>query len=239
MNRNLLRAIFFIHFYFYFAPIWSQENIPTASFNDKKSIAVQAFDSLISDNLPVVNGVLYKDYRVKLSTGHPFYKTTNPVKGNINYDNYNNKNLSLLLDIVKGQLLVNNNNLFSIVINERLTNFNLGEDQFIYLSPKNSASIPSGFYKIQFQGEKTSLYIRPIKTIGEDLSNGNRVRLYINETSYYYVSKNKKFQRINNKRNLIKLFKDKKKEIKSFIRKSNFSDFEHLITATTAYYETL
>ena len=48
-----------------------------------------------------------------------------------------------------------------------------------------------------------------------------------------------KSQTKNATENLIKLFKDKKKEIKSFIRKSNFSDFEHLITATTAYYETL
>ena len=234
-----MRYVLLLFFCFIVAKNFAQ--LPLHPFNEGNSNikTFQIYDSLLGANLPVLNGILYKDYRATLSSGHPFYKIPNPVNGEVKYDDIVYKSLSLLLDIVKGNLIINNNNLLAIVIKERLSDFTLGNEKFKFLPVKNTQKIPSGFYKILFQGTKTSVFVRPIKTIAEDLTNGRIAQLLIKENTHFYISKNSKFQKITNKRMLVNLLKDEKKEVKKFLRENHFSTFEEQIAATTAFYENL
>ena len=234
-----MRYILLLFFYFITAMSFAQLPLHPSNEGNGNTKTFQIYDSLLGENLPVLNGVLYKDYRATLSAGHPFYNIPNPVKGKIEYDGIVYKNLSLLLDIVKENLIINNNNLLVIVIKERLSDFSIANERFKFLPPKNIQKIPSGFYKILFQGTKTAVYARPIKTIAEDLTNGRVAQLLIKESINYYISKNNKFQKITNKRMLVNLLKDEKREVKKFLRENHFSTFEEQIAATTAFYEKL
>ena len=64
---------------------------------------------------------------------------------------------------------------------------------------------------------------------------------YIDET-FYYVKFGGHFVEVNSKSSVLKLFGNRKSDIKSYLRKNklNFkSDFEKTLTATCAYYDQL
>jgi hypothetical protein len=128
------------------------------------------------------------------------------------------------------------------LLNERITQFMLFDDKFIRIvrDTENTVLVRTGFYDLLYEG-KVSLLKKEEKIVRDDVTTGELLR-FIDIHDYYYIKRNNSYYNINNKKNLFSIFKDRKKDIRQYIRKNKLSyrkDRDNMLAKATAYYDQL
>ena len=220
------------------------------TFNQKNELIVQQriilennVAGVINSNNFFVNGVKYK---TKYSPAlHPFFEDDKWIDGKIIYRNHPIDVRGLRYDIVNDELVylnIHQNEIYPIILTPAFTqDFYIYNHHFRFLNitARNSDNIiKTGYYEIIHDGN-TKFYVK-----WEKYSYMNEVEhqleMKIRKTLYIYNAN--EYSKIKNKRKLIGVLKDKKKEVKDFIRKEkiNFSKVNYASSdAILKFYDSL
>lgn len=184
-------------------------------------------------------------YRSQVSTaGFPFFEWEGAVEGSVFYNGNLYRHLGLQYDIAKDELVIENylrNNVVKLVP-EKIGYFTLGQHIFINFKPDENTvgAMNPGFYEILSSGKITVL-ARHEKKFTLPLNPEDKTSKYA-AYNFYYVQKNGIYHPVADKKDLLELLKDKKGELKKFIRSNNIrfnKDMQESILKITGYYSQL
>jgi len=125
--------------------------------------------------------------------------------------------------------------------NERIGWFKVWGQTFIRLifDSATHSQMQTGFYNLLYDG-KTALYRKDSKIIKENSASVQGLNEYTVESREYFIKKDNQFYTIKNKKSLIVVLKNKKKEILQFIKKDKLNlrkDKNDALITIVAYYD--
>ena len=209
---------------------------------DDPSYPVQLYYNAIGENAHIYNGYEYMtpDRNIK---GSPYF-TEALVPASLNYDDSYYQDIRILYDMVLDLVVINrlDQNFKISLINAKLNSFIIKNHEFIRIDKDSlhGVELVSGFYDRIYSGKSTILVKR--KKYVQDVTEYTVSSLAYREEDKYFVKFDGKYVETGNKASVYKLFREKKTEIKSFLRKNKLkfkSDFEKTLIAATAYYDQL
>jgi hypothetical protein len=204
---------------------------------------VKLYFNAVGENAHIYTGYEYftPDRNIK---GSPYYLTDSPWPSDILYDDSYYRDIPILYDIVKDEVVINRlgQNFKISLVTDKLKSFILRKHEFIRVSldSVNGAQLQTGFYDRLYNG-KTIVLAKRRTRLQETYVYSQINYEYIRQDMYYVIVAGQIVQ-VDSKSSVLKLFNSKKSEIKSFIRKNklNFkSDFEKTLVAVSAYYDQL
>ncbi len=191
------------------------------------------------------NGMQYDLYNPHMK-GNAYYDDVDSWnKGSVFYDGYLYTNVNMMYDIYKDEvvILIYNNFMRISLISEKIRDFDLLNQHFIYLKndPANSNSLKTGFYG-ELYGGKIQVLSKKTKNIQNSTDYLGNITPYFSPVKDYYLFKNGKYYTVNSQGAFLDALSDHKKEIKQFIRTNNIKFKkapEQAMTAIAAYYDHL
>ena len=210
-------------------------------YKKAKEYAVSLYHENIKNESGLYNGSQYVVYAQTIQDGIPFFEITQPSSGNVTYWGVEYKNVPLLYDILKGEIItiVPSTNYLIKLNTEKVSSFEVLNHKFIRIAKDSSnKNIKTGFYDVLYDGQ-TAVYKKEIKTLNEDLSSG-KLRTFILDENAFFIKKNNVFFTVSNKSSLLDILKDKKKEVQEFIRKNKLKirkDKDNALPKIAAFYD--
>jgi hypothetical protein len=207
------------------------------------SYPVSLYFNALGENAHIYTGYEYStpDRNIK---GSPYFFADGPIPASVIYDDCYYQNIPALYDLVRDQLIINRlgENFKISLVADKLTSFTIHNHEFIRISRDSAGGIelPTGYYDKMYAG-KTTVLVKRKRRLQEVLYYSTTTSEYKDENSYYVITGGQIVQ-VDSKSAVLDLFKSKKQEIKSFVRKNklNFkSDFEKTLVAISAYYDQL
>jgi hypothetical protein len=221
--RNLLLII---SFSFFAINATAQLSAADSIFLSKAiSNAVALYHQHIGEQSGLYNGTQYGSYPFKFKEGHPFFYADEPARGSIVYDNVFYPDVHLLYDEVSNIIIFQDKAHQIQLINERISRFTILDNHFIRIVKDSLMSSPvsTGFYNILYEGN-VSVLKQEVKIVNEDVSSiSEGVLHFIENKKYYYIKMNHEYYRINRKKDLLNVYKARKKEIRQCIKDNKLS----------------
>lgn len=190
------------------------------------------------------NGLQYAGYPFSFVKGHQFFDTTAAMPGTIMYDDVHYQDLQLLYDEVSDKAIVISNQRRVELSSERISGFTILDHQFVRIvkdsSVKSSIS-KEGFYELLYKG-KVQVYKKEQKEVFEELSSDQGILRRILVKVNYYICKDKGYFPVSNKKDVIAIYKDRKKEVRDYINNNGLSfrnNKEEAVIKVSAYYDQL
>lgn len=190
--------------------IYSQNNSEISTYNwlDKK-VGIESLD--------FKNGPAHFNFDKTVDNQNRYY-ISDFKNGSIEYNGQNYFDLYLKYDINADELILRpyseSNHTQINLIKENVTSFKLGSQKFVNL--KNMPSnFKGGYYDETLNGDKSVLYIKYFK----EKNNVQKDNLFLIEyrSKYEFILlKDKTFTLINDKKEIIKLYPEKKRKINDF-----------------------
>jgi len=203
---------------------------------------VSTYHKNIGDQTGKYNGSQNASYTVSFYEGHPYFFKDELSKGSITYDNIVFDNVALLYDEAKDWVILQDSTHRIQLVSQRLQGFTVFDQPFIRLEKDaNTPIVSSGFYQVLYDG-KTKLYKKEVKIIKEKFTNTPELKVLFEKLNYYYVNKADRFYPIVKKKDFLKIFNEKGKELNDFISntKLNFrKDKDNTLTKLLSYYDQL
>jgi hypothetical protein len=213
--------------------VLAQVILATAIYAQGSNAAAQAlannkanYSRRIGNQSRLLNGIKYVDYPDGY-TGNAYYLTAEFQNANLRYDGADFYNIPILYDLYREMVVVKYpaDTANMSLINDKLDQFSIGNHTFIRIDAGNDQKdIKTGFFELLYNG-RSQLVKKYIKDIQEEKS-GLTIKNVFNEHTSYYLLKGNIYYPVSGKRQLLNLFKDKKKEIDEYIR-SNKIDFSN------------
>ena len=212
--------------------------IDSLAFNAAK----EYFQNEVKEDSHLYTGEEYVRYAANIQ-GHAFFNNDQMQNGDIFYDGILYKNIPLLYDIVRQEVVTNNYNKSGQIklLNQKIKYFKLQGHTFrnFSLVEGSDENITSTIYDEVFEG-KASVLARRIKHIKNGLKAEDPTSFV--EEDEYYIRNEKNLYAISGKSSVLEAFHNKKESIKIFIRKNKFrfkKNLETELVNTAAYYSTL
>jgi len=191
--------------------------------------AVNYYHQFLSPETGLYDGSEYTYntyYPIQINEGDPFFLSKEFYTGAVFYNNVLYEKVPLLYDIIKNELLIHDPSGIYIIRlnNERVGWFTIWGHTFIQLifDSANNSQMRTGFYDLLYNG-KTSLYRKDSKTLNENTASAQGINRYVVESNEYFIKKENQFYKITNKKSLMVVLKNKKKEIGQFIKKNKLN----------------
>ena len=185
------------------------------------SPAVGFFNAAIGEQSRLYNGPEYNLYDPTIKGNAYFQDIFEFRPGSVLYDGIIYNNVPMMYDMNKdivAVLLYNNFSRFAL-LNERLPSFDLLNHHFVYItadSLNTSSPIRTGFYDEVYKGNLQAL-VKWTKNI-QTSSTATTVDVFFTQNKYYYLKKGNTYYIIGGQSGLLKVLKDKKKELQQYIK---------------------
>ncbi|MEO6456467.1 MAG: hypothetical protein ABIN97_20490 [Ginsengibacter sp.] len=209
--------------------------------------AVNLYHKFLLPETGLYNGSEYTYkayYPFVINEGHPFFISKQFVPGSVFYNNVLYENVPLLYDIVKEELIIKDlaGVYFIKLNNESIQWFIISGHTFIRLNMDNDKDqvLHTGFYDLLYNGNVV-LYKKVLKLL-EDRSAFAGIEKHVIESNKYFIKKDNRYYAIKNKKSLLPVMSNRKKEVQQFIRsnKLNFRKAEEdAIIRTVTFYDSI
>jgi hypothetical protein len=214
------------------------------SVNTALQNTIDFYYASIGENAHLYIGSEHTGYNTSV-TGHPYLDTTEMQIGSIFCSGILYKNIPLLYDIANDEIIINKYKQSYLISlpHEKIGFFSIRADTFVMVMPDTAArNLPAaGFYNRIYNG-KTLVLVKRKKILNEDPPANGASKFHYVQRNTYFVKKEKTYFRVTSKRSLFKLFDDKGKDIRRYLRKNkiNFNDQpEYAIAQAARYYDSL
>lgn len=218
----------------------SDSTLISAAIKKASVLYTQAID--VESHL--YHGLEYVDYDLSYLEGHQFHRTNTETEGTVLYDGAQYTQVPLLYDLVLDQVIIEHpESAYKMsLISEKVKSFSYLKHTFIRLEQDTISDSPirPGFYDLLVSGKATVL-ARRTKNIQERASQGGMEGEF-HEKNRYYIQKNNQYYSVNDKKSVLKLFPNQKKELQKYVssRKLNFrKNRESALVQLMQYYNTL
>jgi hypothetical protein len=219
-----ISCLYFFLFIFLLNSLSAQDST-TEEAGASKTIAF--YYKYIGENAHLYNGSEHGPYDFRIK-GHPYYLSNVLAPGIVNYDGTLYQQVNIALDIVRDELTANrfNNNFRMRLASEKISYFSFLNHFFVRLVQDSSrqSSLPTGFYDRLYNGQ-VKLYAKRHKKIDESISPEEGDKLWFTENDSYFIFLKDRYYPVKSKKELFDIFKDRKKDLKKFIRKNKL-DFK-------------
>lgn len=179
------------------------------------------FNKEIGTQSRLSNGASYTGYKANIDGSAYFPEDKIMRKGTVVYDGYRFENVSLLYDIYKDLLVSTTGDGFLqlSLISERVAEFTVDNHRHVYIdTSSDSTNIPfkSGFLEMAYQG-KTEVLVK--RSVSLQQASGTRdLRKYFLLRTQYFYKRDGKYYKISNEGSFLKLYKERKSELKKLLR---------------------
>ena len=201
------------------------------------------YDLNIGEQSAKFNGSQNKGYSTAILEKNPYYIYSDLDKGFIVYEHILYDNLSLIYDEVADIVVLQDSSHKIELISEKLNSFGIHDAQFKYLARNETTSsdlLKNGFYQVLVDN-KTSLFKKETKKISEQIV-GDELNYQIETSTYHYILKGNQYHEIQSQNAILRLLKDKEKELKRFIKTKHLSyrkDKDNMLKEVVEYYNLL
>ncbi|WP_414000206.1 hypothetical protein ACMDB5_06545 [Flavobacterium sp. W1B] len=191
----------------------------TYSQNNNEALIYNWFDKNIGiESLDFKNGSAHFNFDKTVDNENRYYITDGFRNGSINYNNQIYSNLYLKYDIYNDELILSpyseSNHTQISLLKENISSFKIGIEKFVNLKELNP-NFKGGYYEEAPIGDDSILYIKYYKE-KNDILKDNFFLIKFKQKNEYVLLKENKFILINDKKEIIKLFPDKKRKINDF-----------------------
>jgi hypothetical protein len=204
---------------------------------EARSNSISLYSSAIAGQSHLYNGSAYTEYLAQKDE-HPYF-VDEWIEGTVLYDAEYHTNVPILYDVVLDRIIIDNG--FTIkkvmLVHEKVKAFTIGKSRFVHIT---DGSLPEGHYQLAYDGD-VKVYIHHKKTLQSRIVD----RVIVNQfedRKTYYIYKDGKFTSVRGKGSVIKVFRDKKKELKKFTRDNRLafrSDRGRDMSRLAEYYDQL
>ncbi|HUS02987.1 MAG TPA: hypothetical protein VMY77_14715 [Chitinophagaceae bacterium] len=205
---------------------------------------INIYEKEIGQQSHLYNGKEYQNYAYRFREGNPFFIWDTWQKGNVSYDGTLYKDIFMLYDIVRDEVVIQHfNNISRINLSKsKVASFTLPGHTFIHISPDSihSSFIKNGFYELLYAG-KDSLLAKRTKDM-QILYRATAAELKVFGRQIYYLKKDDKYYPVNNEHSFLRLFDYNKKEIRKYkkLNKLNYKkDPENTMVKIMSYNDQL
>lgn len=222
---------------------YSQDSDPSHTFIvEAKNSARSNYDNLMEDQSAIFNGAEYVDYDVGIN-GNPFFLTDYYSSGTIEFDDMVYYNIPLIYEVVQNKVIIEyidhvGYNKQLVLQNDKIKFFEYEGHHFVNINEANPVgSLKEGFYDLLLDDE-ISIYAKRKKEIFKSIKNGQMVRKFTLEDQYY-IQLDSNTHKVSGKSSLLKLYGDRKNEMKQFIKVKNLDlkkNFEESLISVTREY---
>ncbi len=201
---------------------------------------IEKYLEYAEDHAVIFNGKEQVPYEIS-ATNHPYLITSRYTVGEIWHNQILYKNILLRYDLYRDELVVlTPGNSYNIVLEkEKVNEATIDNYRIIRHDEGIWPNIPQGNYLLLLHDGNYPV-IRKNNTIRDRKIVDRRVEYTYRIREQYYVYKDGLCHQVSNKRSLLKLFPDKRKELDTYIKqkKLNFrNDKEQSIVDIVEYYE--
>jgi len=180
------------------------------------------YENTVGANSPLYKGKEYLDYNFR-TEGDQYFQSDLWQKGAVYYDGQLYQEVSMKYDIANNVLIVDHPHLPSPVSLEsnKIGHFSLLGHHFIRLVADSLSYevIKTGFYDLVYDGDVKFLVNRA-KTLRDEIE-GKRIRYWFEEADRYFIKVDHTFYKLKNKRSVLKLFPEQKREIKQLLKRND------------------
>ncbi|MDB5141684.1 MAG: hypothetical protein JWQ66_397 [Mucilaginibacter sp.] len=207
--------------------------------------AAGLFNAAIGQQSRLYNGPEYYLYD-PIIKGNAYFQDIFEFKpGAVVYDGIAYSNVPMMYDLNKdivAVLLYNNFSRFAL-LNQRVQSFDLFNHHFVYIttdSLNTSSAVSTGFYDEVYGGNLQAL-VKWSKSVQQS-STATTIETYFTSTKSYYLKKGNTYYSISGQSSLLKVLKDKKKELQQYIKANKIKykdDPDKAIALIAARYDQL
>jgi hypothetical protein len=236
------KRLFYILLICIFSQHLTAQNADDTTLRKNALNAINAYYQTLGEESPLYNGSEYLEYAYTLQEGHPFFLSTNFVNGNVNLDGMIFRDVPMLYDIIKDQLIIQDfQRVYKINLPaDRVQQFFLLGHLFVRLTRDSTDQIKTGFYDRLYNG-KTSLFAKREKKILEKYSNVQISKVVISQ-NIYYIKKDGIYRAVKNKSSMLAVLKNKKKDVQQYLKTNNIKfkqEPERAMIMAVKYYDQL
>ena len=223
---------------------WAQSQVPDTAFvATSRNHVILQHEEVLKAQSRLNNGTRYVA-PVNSFEEHPWFASEDWLTGSVYYDGELFDGVALMLDLSRDLLISEHypSGQPIALISEKVRSFTLAGHFFenIDNASVNNSLPGSGFYEILYPGE-TRLIARRQKLQKQEIKD-LAVEIYYDERSRYFIFKNGVYFPVKGRSTALRVLKDKKPEIKRYLRQANLSfasDREPLLRAIAEFYDTL
>ncbi len=228
----LTKIIYRLRFCFYFLFLLpslsvAQQALFNATYPERLEPLFERYNASIGEGAAIYNGPEYEGNDLTIA-GNPFYLNKNFVFGSVIYMGYRYDSIVMAYDCFRDELILAYplaNEFFAIVpVKSRIDAFRIHGHEFVQIreADKYPGITETGFFDVIYSGEHRILARR--EKIAARYVTGNYLQRF-EPDDYYYIRKDGVYHRVQRRAGLLNLFKENKRELKRFIRQSNY-DFK-------------
>lgn len=237
-----MKIVLFLLFGFFSMSSSFSQSIDMNSASDLQvKNATNLYTHFTDGNAPIFNGPQYIYYIFKME-GDPYFVTGSYSKGWVGYKGHLYNPVSIFYDIERNQLvLLNADSLSNIIMhNEFIDSFYLLGHTFISLKEDHKQNLyNTGFYDLLYNGHVQFL-ARRVKVVMDKIVGVVLTRVFYLRDRFY-IHKDGIYYLLSNKKDVFRLFADKKHDIKKMMRKKHLNlrgkTFESSLEEVTAFYD--
>jgi hypothetical protein len=206
------------------------------------------FYKAIGEESRLYNGHEFLPYDPHIKTNALFpYDEKSWEPGKVTYDGIVYKNVPMMYDVYKDIVIVLLYNKFSMfnLVSNRVHDFSFSNHYFIRIDAdqvnSEETGLTTGFYD-QLYGGKIWILAKRKKTIQNSSNAVAAPETNFVENNEYYLRKGNTYYKIGSKGSVLKVLKDKKRELQQFLKQNsiNYSDNpEDAMVKMASYYDHL
>ena len=205
----------------------------------------QQYLNSVDNNGHIYNGKEYLSHDKYYLKGHQFFKFSEEEEGEVYYEDYLFTRVPLLYDAVLDQVIISepNGSLLFKLENQKVSYFRVHDHLFIHLNTDSlsGSSMRPGFYDLLANG-KTQVLAKRIKRMYEDATPRGMEGEFTIEDKFF-VRKNNQYYPVSNKKTILKVFNDNRKELQKYSRNQRLKFKKEIREASLVklvqYYNTL
>jgi hypothetical protein len=213
----------------------------TISYTSAPDSLLSIYQAALGTDLPLYNGRQFYGY-YKFTKESPFYpEETQWNIGSVQYENMWYRNVPLMYDIYKDEIILNHLSGPYILFRNRVQEFSIQDKTFIRIDEDKKKDIYiNGFHQRLLAG-KITLFAKRIKIAEEDKSSSILEIKFIFKTRFY-ILKDGRYTFIGSRKSLLALLNDKSSELRQYIKKAKLkyrANRELYITQVADFYNKL
>lgn len=219
----------------------SQEILQTEDSLSAFSHAITIYRETIKEDSFLDEGREYVGINRRIE-GHAFFETNYWHNGIIHYKGILYRNVPLMYDIALEEVVARHYRGFFKVklFNKEIDHFTISGHQFVRAEGNDSKGSPmgGGFYDLLYDGN-TQVLVKRTKLVKDIIEQAER-KIFYDQENEFYIKKDGKYFPVKRKRSVLRVLKDRKKEVRRFL-KANKIEFwknpESAIVKMTEFYD--
>ena len=245
--KKRIAPLFIFNLFFASLAFGQSESQDSSDYQSSINHAIGLYYKAIGENAHLYNGSEYLQYIVynPAKDRNPYFQNIFMQNGTLMYDGTVYHDIPMTYDLYKDVLISfrYNWNYRIRLITDKVGFFDLAGHHFVLVKEDSTANLPDGkgFYEKLYDGKSLTVLAKRKRKREERLYSAE-FTTYFFENDHYYIWKDGNYFPVNSKSAVLDVFRDKKKDIRKYLRKNNISfkpSPENGIVSAAAYYDQL